>query len=85
MWSLRCTTKGEESIDWDNQAMASEEQTRYRALAATLNFLVVDRLDLLYAAKGCSRRMSSPRNRDWEALKRACRYLIACPRMVHLY
>ena len=63
---------GEESIDWDDQSKAPEEQTRYRALAARLNFLAVDRPDLLYAAKECARRMSSPRNRDWEALKRIC-------------
>ena len=50
-----------------------------------MSFLAVDRPDLLYAAKECSRRMSSPRNRDWEALKRTCRYLIACPRRVHSY
>ena len=77
--------KGEELIDWDDQAMAPEEQTCYRALAARLNFLAVDRPDLLYAVKECSRRMSSPRNRDWEILKRVCRYLIACPRMVRSY
>ena len=77
--------KGEVSIGWDDQAMAPEEQTRCLALAARLIFLAVDRPDLLYAAKECSRRMSSPRNRDWEALKRICRYLIACPRMVHSY
>ena len=29
--------------------------------------------------------MSCPRNRDWDAIKRVCRYLIACPRMVHSY
>jgi len=77
--------KGEELIDWDDQAMAPEEQTRYRALAARLNFVAVDRQDLLYPGKECSRRMSSSRNRDWEALKRISRYLIACPRMVHSY
>ena len=64
--------KGEESIDWDNQAIVPEEQTRYHGLAARLNVLAVDRPDLLYAAQGCSKRMSSPRNRDCEALKRIC-------------
>ena len=39
--------KGEESVDWEDQAMAPEEQARYRALAARLNFLAVDRPDLL--------------------------------------
>ena len=29
-----CDKKGGELIDWDGQAMAPEEQTRYRALAA---------------------------------------------------
>ena len=73
-----CEKKGRELIDWDDQAMVPEEQTRYRALAARLNFLSVDRPALLYAVKECLSRMSSPRNRDWGALKRVCRYLIAC-------
>ena len=29
--------------------------------------------------------MSKPRNKEWEALRRICPYLIACPRMVHSY
>ena len=70
---------GEESIAWEDQEMLPDDQTRYRALSARLNFLAVDRPDLLYAAKECSRRMSKPRNKDWEALKRICRYLIGCP------
>ena len=65
--------KGEESVDWEEQDMAPEDQTRYRALAARLNFLAVDRPDFLYAAKRCSRRMSRPRNKDWEAIKCICR------------
>ena len=77
--------KGEESVAWEEQAMLPEDQTRYRALAARLNFLAVDRPDHVYAAKECSWRMRKPRNKDWEALKRICRYLIACPLMVHSY
>ena len=77
--------KGEESIAWEDQEMFPEDQTRYRALAARLNFVVVDRPDLFYAAKECSRWMSKPINKDWEALKRVCRYLSGCPRMVHSY
>ena len=55
--------EGEESVGWDEQEMIPEDQTRYRALAARLNFLVVDQPDLLYAAKECSRRMSKPQER----------------------
>ena len=57
--------KDEVATEWEEQAMAPEEQTRYRAIAARLNFLAVDRPDLPYAAKECS---------DWEAIKRICRY-----------
>ena len=71
--------KDEVATEWEEQAMAPGEQTRYHAIAARLNFLAVDRPDLLYAAKECSRRTSKPRNMDWEAIKRICRYLSACP------
>ena len=75
--------KDEVATDWEDQAMAPEEQTRYRPIAARLNFLAVDRPDLLYAAKECSSRMRKKRNKDWESIKRICRYLIGCPRMFH--
>ena len=77
--------KGEASVTWDEQDMIPEDQTRYRALAARLNFLAVDRPDLLYAAKECSRRMSRHRNKDCKAIRCVCRYLIACPRTAHSY
>ena len=77
--------KGEAPVNWDEQDMIPEDQTRYHALPARLNLVAVGRPDLLYAPKECSRRMNRPRNKDWEAIKRICRYLIACPRMVHSY
>ena len=46
---------GEESLAWEDQEMRPEDQTRYRALAARLNFLAVDKPDRLYAAKERSR------------------------------
>ena len=42
---------GEESIAWEDQEMLPDDQNRYRAVAARLNFLAVDRADLLHAAK----------------------------------
>ena len=59
--------------------MAPEEQTRYRALTARLSCLAVDRPDLLYAAKECSRRMSRPRKKDWEAAKKSLTLLDRLP------
>ena len=43
--------KDEVSETRDKQDMIPEDQTKYRDLAALLNFLDVDRPDLLYAAK----------------------------------
>ena len=42
---------GEESIAWEDHEMLPDDQNRYRAVAARLNFLAVDRADLLHAAK----------------------------------
>ena len=72
----------EAAKSWEEQDR-SQATTKYRALAARLNFLAGDRPDQLLAAKECSRRMRKPRNKDWEAIKRVCRYLIGCPRIVH--
>ena len=41
------------------------ETTRYRALAATANFLASDRGDILYCAKELTRHMATPTTADW--------------------
>ena len=70
---------------WESQPMEGGEASSFRALAARLNYLAVDRADILYASKEVSRGMSSPKNGDWEGLKRLCRYLIQAPRIVHFF
>ena len=62
--------------------MGPGEASEYRAASARLNYLALDRPDILFASKECSRRMSSPRNGDWVALKRVVRYLLGKPRLV---
>ena len=59
--------------------------TEFRGLVARINFLAQDRGDLQYASKECSRKMSAPRQKDWEAVKRIARYLVGCPRVVTRY
>ena len=54
---------------WEEEEMSDSEATRYRAIAARLNFLAIDRPDLMFAAKECSRKMARPQNGDWAALK----------------
>jgi len=65
----------------DDTLLSTSQTTRYRGIAARLNFLAQDRPDLLYASKEASRRMSGPRQGDWGLLKRIGRYLIRVPRM----
>ena len=48
--------------------MEEADASKYCGIAARLNYLAVDRADLLYVSKECSRHMSLPKNRHWEAL-----------------
>jgi hypothetical protein len=59
--------------------------TKYRGLAARMNFLAIDRGDLQYASKEGCKHMSNPKNGDWEVIKRAGRYLRGKPRSVQLF
>ena len=57
------------------------ETTGYRALAATANFLAVDRRDIVYCAKELTRHMATPTTTDWEKVVRLERYLKNKPRV----
>ena len=70
------------TMTWEETPLCPREASEYRAASARLNYLALDRPDILYASKECSRRMSSPRNGDWAALKRVVRYLVGRPRLV---
>ena len=74
-----------EEVAWEDREMTSHDATKYRAVAARCNFLAIDRPDIMFASKECSRCMSKPLNKDWEALKRLGRYLISRPRVAHMF
>ena len=65
--------------------LTGAKTTQYRAVAARLNYLALDRPDLAYAAKEASRRMSKPVEQDFALLKHAARYLRTKPRAVVWY
>ena len=67
---------------WEETVLGPREASEYRAATARLNYLALDRPDILVASKECSRRISAPRNGDWTALKRVARYLVGKPRLV---
>jgi hypothetical protein len=58
------------------------EASIFRAKAARANFLASDRPDIAFAVKELCRGMSSPTDRDNEALKRLSRYLLGRPRLI---
>jgi hypothetical protein len=68
--------------DEEETAMQPKDASLYRAIVARTNFLAQDRSELQFASKECSRRMSSPRECDWEPIKRIGRYLVGRPRSV---
>ena len=68
-----------------DEEMSAKDASRYRAIAARVNYLAADRPDLLFAAKGVCKHMAVPRIGDWEALKRIGRYLKGKPRMVQAF
>ena len=46
-----------EPIPWEEVELGSREASEYRAAAARFNYLALDRPDILFASKECSRRM----------------------------
>ena len=64
------------------RGLEDEEATRYRAIAARINYLSADRPDLQYAAKEVCRDMSTPTDGSWRRLVRIARYLIGHPCLI---
>ena len=59
-----------------------EEAYKYRSIAARLNFLAADRVDIQFASKEICRRMSGPCVSDWAKVRKLGRYLRKHPRQV---
>ena len=65
--------------------LRDDQATLYRALAARINYLSLDRADVAYAAQELCRDFAHPTNHTVEALKRLGRYLHHHPRLVYDY
>ena len=59
-----------------------EDATSYRALAARANYLALDRPDIAFASNELCRCFAHPTRSAVDLLKRLCRYLLLCPRLV---
>ena len=78
---------GEKGIETKDNDKELDEGlvTKFRAVAARINFLAQDRHELLYPAKEVCRSMSKPTVGAWMRLKRIGRYLRGCPRLVQRF
>ena len=68
-----------------SEPLGKSAATEYRALAARLNYLALDRPDLQFPAKVISKYMATPCEHDWVALKRVARYLVGATRVVQKF
>ena len=64
----------------DGIPMNDSDKSKFRGIAARINYLAMDRPDLQFAAKCLSRKMASPNANDWERARRIARYLKWRPR-----
>ena len=71
-----------EDKERDDPKLDKQEVTMFRRLAATANFLAMDRADIQHAVQLICRDMSDPRVSSWAKLKRLARYLLGVPRFV---
>ena len=65
--------------------LQAQEATEYRALAARLNYLALDRSNIQYATKEVARHMVTPTEGNWLLMKRLGSYLKENPRLVQLF
>ena len=65
--------------------MDREDLQECRGIAARLNYLSPDRMDIGFAVKEAARNMSKPLIGDWVKLNRIGRYLVGRPRPVSLF
>ena len=69
----------------DEEPMSPPEMTRYRGVAARINYVSQDRADLKIAALNVCKTMSSPKKGDWKMVERIARYLKNRPTMKCVY
>ena len=74
-----------EEIEEEDDLLTGAELMLFQSVAASFNFLAMDRPDLLYSVKELMRKIASPSARDLIALKRVARYTIKYPRMASRY
>ena len=68
--------KEEVKVEQEEDYPESAESTRFRAIAARLNYMAQDAPDVQYACKEMCSDMATPRPSLWGKLKSLARYLV---------
>ena len=74
--SLCSPVEASEQDEKENTELNAEEETSFRRLAMTVNYLAMDGLDIQYAIGRICKGMSKPTVRGLQQLKRLARYLV---------
>ena len=72
-------------MEVDEVELSESEATKFRGLAARVNFLAQDCPDLQFPAKEVCRDMSFPTVASWARLKRLARYLVTRKAVIFQY
>ena len=75
----------EDKEDLYRRSREEGPDTLYRALAARINYMAQDRLDLTFASNWSSQFMSQPTPAGWKIIRRIGRYLLGAPRVVQTF
>jgi hypothetical protein len=82
-------TPGEDEKKWEQEEnevpLEKDRASKFRSIAARINYLAADRPDLMYSAKEACRQMANPTEGGWKMVKRIGRYLVGRPRAVLKY
>ena len=78
---LNAMLGGKSNDDNNDDTWNAEEVTRCGRIAARVIFLAHDRIDIAFATKEATRKMTSPTKDDWNKLTRIGRYLVRYPRV----
>ena len=74
-----------ESLEDDAEELDPMQASRYRSIAAKLNYMAQDRLDLMFSVKELCREMSTPKTSSWRKLIKVGKYVKSNPRVVMSY
>ena len=74
-------TREEDKEESEDRGEDAQEDTKFRAIAARLNFMAADMPDIQFATKEACREMSAPTRASWKKLKRIGRYLVGRSRV----